>query len=76
MLRVFGKENYKRFVEAEYADMCNSDGVCYVTKELKDFLQKLSNSSSYFFDGAGWCEQDNTFASEDNQWLFACGFYE
>lgn len=76
VLRVFGKENYKRFVEAEYADMCNSDGVCYVTKELKDFLQKLSNSSSYFFDGAGWCEQDNTFASEDNQWLFACGFYE
>ena len=74
-LRLFGKENYKRFIEAEYTDMCNSDGVCYVTKELKDFLQKLSNSASYFFDGTGWCEKDNVFATEEDQWLFACGFY-
>ena len=74
-LRLFGKYNYKRFIEAEYADMCNSDGVCYLTMELKNFLQGLSNSSSYFFDGNGWCEVDKVFASEENQWLFACGFY-
>ncbi len=67
--------NYKRFIEAEYASVCNSDGVCYVTKELKEFLQYFSNSQGYFFDGNGWCEVDGVFASEDNQWLFACGFY-
>lgn len=68
--------NYKRFIEAEYASVCNSDGVCYVTKELKEFLQYFSNSQCYFFDGNGWCEQDGVFAAEENQWLFACGFYK
>ena len=68
-------ENYKYFIEAEYADILNSDGVVYVNKEIKNFLQKLSNRASYFFDGNGWCEANGVFASEENQWLFACGFY-
>ena len=35
-----GTENYKVFIEQTYAAVCNSDGVCYVTNELKEFLQK------------------------------------
>ncbi len=69
-------ENWKRFVEAEYTDMCNSEGYCYVTEELRVFLQKLSNNNQYFFDGKGWCEQDNTYADEASQWLFICGYYK
>lgn len=66
--------DYKRFIEAEYTSVC-SNGVCYLTKELKEFLQYFSNSQCYFFDGNGWCEQNNVFASQENQWLYACGFF-
>lgn len=69
-------ENYKSFVEAEYYELANSDGYVYVTDELKNFLQKLSNANSYFFDGIGWCEADGTYAYEDSQWLFVCGYYD
>ena len=67
--------NWKRFIEAEYSDACDSSGRAYVTDELKTFLQKLSNNNQYFFDGNGWCEADGTYADEDSQWLFVCGFY-
>lgn len=72
-----GTENYKQFIEISYANACNSDGVCYVTKELKDFLQKFSVSQSLFFDGLGFCElYGGGEATDDDQWLFACGYYE
>ncbi len=72
-----GTENYKQFIEISYAAACNSDGVCYVTKELKDFLQKYSNSQALFFDGIGVCEyKSGVYASEEDQWLFACGYYD
>lgn len=58
-----------------YATYCNSDGVYRVTEELKDFLQKFSISQLYFRDGDGWVEQFGVFASEEDQWLFACGYY-
>ena len=70
-----GKENYKQFIEVEYANACNSDGVCYVTAELKDFLQKFSISQRLFRDGEGLVETQGGFAVEDDQWLFACGYY-
>lgn len=70
-----GTENYKQFIEVQYAAVCNSDGVCYVTKELKDFLQKFSISQSLFFDGNGFIEDMGIYAAEDDQWLFACGYY-
>jgi len=71
-----GTENYKNFIEISYTLACNSDGVCYVTPELKEFLQKFSISQRLFIDGNGFCEsQSGVFALEDDQWLFACGYY-
>ncbi len=54
------------------------EGRCAVTAELKDFLQKYSESQRLFSDGNGWCEQyePRYDAYEDSQWLFACGYYE
>lgn len=69
-------ENYKYFLDAEYAPICNSDGLCYVNKELKEFLDKVSNAGNFFFDGNGWCENTGVYATEESQWLFACGFYK
>ena len=71
-----GKENYKQFIENQYAAACNSDGVCYVTMELKEFLQKFSVSQRLFFDGNGFVESTGVYAIEEDQWLFACGYYE
>ncbi|MBQ9124722.1 MAG: hypothetical protein IJY14_03430 [Acholeplasmatales bacterium] len=70
-----GTENYKEFIEIYYAAYCNSDGVCYVTPELKDFLQKFSVSQRLFRDGMGFVETCGVYAKEDDQWLFACGYY-
>ncbi len=61
-----------------YTDYCNSDGVYAVTQELKDFLQKYSISQLLFFDGNGFVETNpsiSIYADEDDQWLFACGYY-
>lgn len=71
-----GTENYKQFVEIQYAACCNSDGVCYVTKELMEFLQKFSISERLFMDGNGFVEYSGVYASEEDQWLFACGYYQ
>ena len=70
-----GTENYKKFVEIDYTLACNSDGVCYVTNELKEFLQKFSVSQRLFFDGNGFVESAGVYAIEQDQWLFACGYY-
>ena len=70
-----GTENYKQFVEVWYAALCNSDGVCYVTMEMKEFLQKFSISQRLFFDGNGFVESTGVYAIEEDQWLFACGYY-
>ncbi len=62
-----------------YAQFCNSDGMCPVTQELKDFLQAFSISQLLFMDGQGIVETHpsySIFAAEDAQWLFACGYYE
>lgn len=68
--------NYKRFIEAEYADFCNDDGRCYVTMEMKEFLLNVSNGKGYFYDGNGTFEADSgVYATDEDQWLFACGFY-
>ncbi|MBQ9780979.1 MAG: hypothetical protein IJW00_08550 [Clostridia bacterium] len=61
-----------------YADYCNSDGCYPVTQELKDFLQKYSISQLLFRDGQGFVETSDVisvFATEADQWLFACGYY-
>lgn len=60
-----------------YADYANADGLCPVTEELKQFLQKYATSQLLFRDGNGLCEQfDPRFdAAEGDQWLFACTYY-
>ena len=71
--------NYSQYEGIEgYADYANKDGVVPVTEELKDFLQKLSISQLYFRDGNGWCETHDVYPTdsiEEDQWLFACGYY-
>ena len=62
-----------------YGDRCNSDGVTAVTEELKQFLQKYSVNQLLFFDGNGFVETNpsvSVYAAEDDQWLFACGYYK
>ncbi len=61
-----------------YAAFTNSDGVYAVTEELRHFLQGFSVSQRYFADGQGWVETNPTIkvdATEEDQWLFACGYY-
>ena len=67
------------FGMAGYGDYCNSDGVTAVTEELKQFLQKYSVNQLLFFDGNGFVETNpsvSVYAAEDDQWLFACGYYK
>ncbi len=70
----------KEFIGKQgYADFANSDGCYPVTKELRDFLQAFCISQLLFMDGEGFAETLPTrpvFATEDDQWLFACGYYK
>lgn len=53
-------------------------GLCPVTQELKDFLQKFAIAQRYFNDGNGWVETNPTIhvqSADDNAWMFACGYY-
>ena len=65
-----------------YAHIVNKDGAVPVTKEIKDFLQKYSINQLMFMDGDGWAETGKTHggesyeSTENDQWLFACGYYE
>ncbi|MBO5262162.1 MAG: hypothetical protein J6B45_03860 [Clostridia bacterium] len=61
-----------------YATIVNSDGATPVTQELMEFFQKYAINQAMFMDGDGWAERaDNPYQStEDDQWLFACGYYE
>ena len=71
-----GTENYTDFICNVYQRRCNSAGRCYVTMELKEFLQKYSNSQLLFQDGNGYIEyESHHYAAEPDQWLWACGFY-
>lgn len=61
-----------------YADVVNADGRFPVTPELQQFLQEYSISQLLFRDGNGWVEENPNVkvdAMEDDQWLFACGYY-
>lgn len=62
-----------------YGDVANADGMCPVTQELKDFLQKFSVSQRYYADGNGWVESNPNVkidAAHEDQWLFACAYYQ
>ncbi|MBE6548246.1 MAG: hypothetical protein E7667_05145 [Ruminococcaceae bacterium] len=73
------QEEYDGMRRGGYANYVNSDGLCPVTQELKDFLQKYSVNQRLFNDGNGWVENNDIIdvdALEDDQWLFACAYYE
>ena len=61
-----------------YASIINKDGAVPVTEELKQFFQKYAINQAMFMDGDGWAERsENPYQSTENdQWLFACGYYE
>ncbi len=61
-----------------YADICNADGCVPVTEELQMFLQNFCINQLLFMDGQGFAEthpQFPVFSGEEDQWLFACGYY-
>ena len=73
-LYFYGK-SYMSFIDA-YAEYCNSDGAHPVTEELKVFLQEYATHGLLFMDGNGPAETKTKLKSaEDDQWLFACGYY-
>lgn len=62
-----------------YADYVNKDGAYPVTEELRAFIQKYSVNQLLFMDGNGWAETQFDppfYATEDDQWLFVCGYYQ
>ena len=71
--------DYTDFIRKDYRAVCNSDGRCYVTEELKAFLQKYAENLSLYTDhvnpGPGTPEAKGYTAYQDALWLFACGFY-
>lgn len=50
-------------------------GTYPVTQELKDFLQAFAIQQAYFMDGLGYAEGAGYNSAEEDQWLFACGYY-
>lgn len=79
-LNGYVSHDYTGFIREYYAGKCNSDGRCYVTQELKEFLQLFAKRANLWTDGVlatiGSPEEKGYSASEDDMWLFACGFYE
>lgn len=75
--------DYKEFIRQDYGNVCNSQGYCYVTTELKEFLQDFAMQRELWTDGVDeplpgeyfTPEHRGYFAKQDALWLFACGFY-
>ena len=79
---ISGGKDDSEVYHSGYADYCNSDGVHPVTEEIKNFLLGYASREWYFDDGEGWAENIELNgkvalrSSEDDQWLFACGYYK
>ena len=72
----FNGKDYSNFMDA-YVEYCNGDGAHPVTQELREFLQAYATSQSIFCDGEGLAEiYYNLSATEEDMWLFACGYYK
>ena len=76
----FAAFDYTNFIRIDYNAVCNSEGKCYVTEELRSFLQKFAENHSLYTDGVGagmdTPEEAGYTANQDALWLFACGFYQ
>lgn len=70
----FSGYDYFDFMEI-YSYYCNSDGTHPVNEELKQFLFNYAVSERLFNDGNGRAEDNGLNSGEDDQWLFACGYY-
>lgn len=72
-----GDLNYRSFL-VEYGKKCDSTyGLHAVNEELKQFLQDFADAYGYFADGRGEAErQANLYSTEENMWLFACGYFQ
>ena len=81
--------DYQYFVRDDYGKRCNSQGYCYVTPELRDYLQLFAENNGLWTDGVNEAipddngviqnntpEQKKYHANQDSLWLFACGFYK
>lgn len=74
-LKNIGGYKYNSFV-IEYSHYTNADGVYPATKEMRDLLQGFAIAQRYFADGQGTFETAHgVYAEENDQWLFACGYY-
>lgn len=58
-----------------YKDMANDDGAYPVTRELYRFLQGYATNARLFMDGNGFGETAGLVSAEEDQWMFACGYY-
>lgn len=71
---------YTDFIREYYAKKCDANGRCYVTKELQEFLQIYASSHLLWTDNVspslGSPEDNGYSATQEDMWLFACGFYE
>lgn len=79
---LFAEDGSNLEYHGEYYAKYTTNGYVYVTNELMEFYQLLANNKEYFKDGNGWVEtQQNASgeyisAGQEDQWLFACGYYE
>ena len=74
-LRFAGKD-YNAFMDT-YFTYCNSDGAHPVNQELREFLQLYASSQSLFADGESLAEiYLQLSATEEDMWLFGCGYYK
>ena len=69
-------KNYEPLV-AQYAEVCNSDGVYPATEELKVMFKLIADKQEYFHPMYGWISTQLDYeVAEENQWLFAAYYYE
>ena len=73
--------DYQEFIRTDYGNRCNSKGYCYVTPELKNYLQLFAEENGLWTDGVDdfnkeTPERKGYHANQDSLWLFACGFYK
>ncbi|MDE6690662.1 MAG: hypothetical protein K2K04_01705 [Clostridia bacterium] len=70
-------EKYRQYKGMKgYKDTVVGNGkMCAVNEELRDFLQAYSADRQLFFDGLGSAEHAGYNSSDDDQWLYFCGYY-
>ncbi len=70
----FAGYDYYEFIEW-YDFYSNTDKRHPVTEELKQFMYLYAHSQHFFYDGNGWAEGLGINSTEEDQWLFNCGYY-